>query len=922
MSDPRASSSQTTRTRVRELFDACVELSPHQRDAFLREQGVTAEVEQQLHALLRADARDADLFKTPAAAWAAQLQATPAEVEALVGTRVGGFRLVALLGQGGSSVVFRGERDVAGRVQAVALKLMRSGLFSSDAQRRFQREQGILIQLSHPNIAHLIDAGISDAGIPYIAMELVEGLALTEHARRAALDLPARLRLLADLARAVDAAHRLLVVHRDLKPSNVLVDAQGRVKVLDFGIAKLLGDETETATQHLALTPAYAAPEQYRSGVLTTAVDVYALGVIASELLLDARLGLDAALPRDGADGEALRERWRRLDPDLAGLLRVALAEDPAQRHASARHFADDIERFLRDEPMLARAPSRAHRLRKFVARHKVLVFGGSGFVLALVAALGVALWQADVARRQAARADSLRDFMFDAFADAEPSVPRDGPATVIDAVQRAIAASRESAGTDPDARLDLRLRLAQVLQRQGELEPARDLFAEVLAEARSALGEDAALTREAAQLAAQNAMARGDYVVARADLDAMLHREGDADSEDRVTLLSKSAVLATRVRDRERALADGREAVRLAHALGDEELLRQTLNDWGIVLLNVDALAEAVAVQEELLALNRKKFGAQHQKVANAQATLARVYRRLGDLPRAEAAARAAVEIDRAIYPGDDRHAASNLNSLMMVLRARRDFDGALEAAREALRINRATLGDDHPDTVISLYGVGELEGVLEQYDAAVPLLRDALARNERRFGDAHWNTAVTRMQYGSALAMSGAMSEGTAMLERAIEDLEKMADPDLDKLAAAIEKRVRVALHVGDTSGALAWIGRLERHGKDAPPARASWPGNVDTLRGAARLLAQDTPSALEALQRAATAIDADTGVERLLQAEHGLLLASALQAAGQQAAAVDATATARATLRTLGFVPRRLRALDDALPSPVRN
>jgi eukaryotic-like serine/threonine-protein kinase len=916
MNDPTASTTQNS-ARLRALFEACSDLDQDARAAFLREQDIDGELRALLDAMLLADARVEDVFEIPASAWAEQLAPIASEIEAMVGTTIGGFHISALLGHGGSAVVFRAERQVAGAIQTVALKLLRNGLFSSEAQRRFRREQSILTQLSHPNIAHLIDAGISTAGIPFIAMELVDGLTLTDYAERQTLTLPERLHLLADLGRAVDAAHRALIVHRDLKPSNVLVNAEGQVKVLDFGIAKLLGDEAETATQHISLTPGYAAPEQYRSGAVSTAVDVYALGVIAAELLIGARLGPDAVLPREGDHIDSARRRWRLLDSDLTTLLRTALASEPAQRYASARHFADDIEHYLRDEPIAAHAPSRSYRARKFFARNRLAVVVSSAFVLALMVALGAALWQARIARAEAARADSMRDFMFDAFAEAEPSVPRDGPVTVLDAVRRAIVGSRSKTGTDVRARLELRARLAQVLQRQGDIDGAGALLDETFAEATATLGSEDELTYEISVLKAKNAIAAGQFDAARLQIDALLRRQRDDRDERGVELLSLSAVLATKVRERERALDEGRRAVAWARSIGDAELLRQTLNDFAIVLLSVDALPEAVSVFEELLTLNRTLFGEQHQKVANVQAGLARAYRRLGDLDRAEAAARAAIAIDREIYPGDNWNTALHLNSLMMALDFKGDLNGALEASREALRINRITLGDDHPDTLIALYGLGSLEIKRESYAAAVPLLQEALIGSERQFGAPHWGTAVRRAHYGFALAMSGAVDAGTQELERAIADFEALDDPDLDKLSAAIEKRIRLALHAGEGSMALHWIARLERYSADAPVQRASWPGNVDCLRGEALLALHDVPGALQALTRAGVLMDAATDVAPPLRAEHSVLLATALSANGTNQQVTTQARAARQYLSKLQYVPRRLVALEAALP-----
>lgn len=901
--------SPDTLERVRQLFDACIDLPMHERDLWLRERSEDPEVEGLLRAMLAADARVGDLFETPAATWAAQLDEGEDAADALIGSRLGGFRIVSRLGQGGSSVVFAAEREVAGAIQQVALKVLRTGLFSAEAQRRFRREQAILTRLTHPNIARLIDAGVSEVGIPYIAMERIDGLPLVEYADTQALDRAARLRLLIAVAEAVDAAHRMLIVHRDLKPGNVLVDRDGQVKVLDFGIGKSLGDDDDTRTQQIALTPGYAAPEQYRAGEVTTAVDVYGLGVIAGELLVGARLGPDARVT-PGALADATRRR--SLDADLATVLRTALAEDPHRRYASARQFADDIERYLRHEPIAAHPPSWTYRARKFVRRHRLALSVASLMLLFLLGALAVVVAQRDLARQEAARADSLRDFMFDAFAEVEPAGPRDAPATVLDVVRRALVASERDEGVDPRARLDLRLRLAQVLQRQGDLDGARDLFTEVVATGTATWGEDDALARDAALSLAQNSMARGEFALARSQFDALPADEPDV--ARRVERLSLSAVLATRVRELDRAQRDGEAAMDLVRSQEDPELLRATLNDWSIVLLAAERLDEAIAVHLELLNLNRARFGERHQKVANIQAALARAYRRSGDLARAEQAARAAVEIDRAIYSGDDRHAAVNLNALMLVLRERGDLDGALVAAQEALRINVAVLGEEHPDIALARYGVGEVLAQQERYAEAAPLLARTTADNEREFGAAHWRTAAARVAYGYALGMSGEVAAGSEQLERAIDVLRALAEPDPDRICSAFERRARLAQRAGDPDAAMSWLDRMVSEAPDAAPTRSCWPGQVALRRAATWLDAGKPREALAVLDAIAPAFSR-SDVRTSLTTELLLLRAEALQSLGSPEAGA-ATTHAIASFEALGTASPELRRRRDSL------
>jgi len=367
------------------------------------------------------------------------------------GRRIGPFELVSVLGEGGSSTVFRACREIEGVRQDVALKLLQRGLYTPDAKKQFRRERQALAQLRHAGIARLIEGGVTEAGLAYIALELVEGSQLTDFVRDRRLDLRQRLSLFLQICHAVEAAHRALIVHRDLKPSNVLVTEDGQVKLLDFGIAKLL-DNTEDVQTHVpAFTPAYAAPEQRSGAPVTTATDVYALGILLGELVTGQRVNTHAGrtpssqvpdVSDPGVLPAAPQLTRRALRGDLDNIVLKATEAEPERRYVSAGALADDIERFLDSRPVAAHPPSRTYRLRKFVTRHRGSVLTTAMFLLAIVASLGVALSQADAAKqaaqaaqaernhaqREAARATATRDFLIRVFRASDPRIAQDKP--------------------------------------------------------------------------------------------------------------------------------------------------------------------------------------------------------------------------------------------------------------------------------------------------------------------------------------------------------------------------------------------------------------------------------------------------------------------------------------------------------------
>jgi len=437
-----------TLQRLSSLLDRAFELDPAAREDWLAGlEGDDAALAPTLRELLaRTVSREtADFLARPPAFTVVDADAQPAGLAA--GDLIGAYRLLRLLGRGGMGEVWLAERDDGTVKRKVALKLPHVSWSPAFAER-FARERDILASLEHPHIARLYDAGVDRHGRPFMALEYVEGKPIDVFCREGALSIDARLRLIQQVAGAVAFAHSRLVLHRDLKPGNMLVTADGNVHLLDFGIAKMMeGDAAhETALTRMggrALTLDYASPEQIRGEPLGTASDVYSLGVVAFELLAAARpyrlkrgsaaeleeaiTGDDAPLASELARDAAAK---RRLRGDLDAILQQALRKDPIARYPGVGALADDIERHLRGETVLARPDSAGYRLRKFVLRNRIAVAASAAVLVSVVAGAGVAVWQASVARAQsvqaqaqaalakkeAQRAQAVQGFMIDLF--------------------------------------------------------------------------------------------------------------------------------------------------------------------------------------------------------------------------------------------------------------------------------------------------------------------------------------------------------------------------------------------------------------------------------------------------------------------------------------------------------------------------
>lgn len=405
------------------------------------------------------------------------------------GQQVGGYRLLRELGQGGMSRVWLAERLEGGLTRPVALKLPLVAGRAGELAERFAQERELLAALDHPNIARLYDAGVTADHHPYLVLEFVDGLPLTEHALRQGLGMAARLALFGQVLAAVQHAHAHMVVHRDLKPGNILVDAQGQVKLLDFGIAKLLAPQ---AGAHLLtrpagplLTPRYAAPEQIGGLPVTAATDVYSAGVVLYELLTGRHPQVGSEAPAMGALLHAVLHQPPRppgMGRDLDTILLKALAKSPADRYASAERMAEDLRRFQAHEPILARRVSMGRRLMLLGQRWPRATVVAALASSLLAASLALAWQQRQASTAQAARAAAVRDFMYDMVSDAEAEEGRQqGEVTGADMVRAALRRARQDFSAQPLLQGELLGELGRMAARLGQPDEARRALVEAI---------------------------------------------------------------------------------------------------------------------------------------------------------------------------------------------------------------------------------------------------------------------------------------------------------------------------------------------------------------------------------------------------------------------------------------------------------
>ena len=775
-----------------------------------------------VQALLDAVAASEGRFEAPGRSAAEAAFVDLAAREDPVPARVGAYEVIGEIGRGGMGSVYSATREGDGFRQTVAVKLLRRGLDTDDILQRFRNERRILASLTHPNIARLYDGGTTDDGRPYLVMEHVEGSPITAYCDAARLTVRARLALALHVIEAVSAAHAQLVVHRDLKPSNILVTRDGHVKLLDFGIAKLLGaDEASghTRTGVHVLTPEHASPEQLRGEPVTTATDVYQLGVLLFELLTG-RLPY-AQAPSSVADwmpagdrGEPARPtavlqrddsceavaRARSTTPDrlraavrgdLETVVLKALSPEPGRRYASTELLAQDIRLFLEDRPIAARPASRWYRTRKFAARHP-WVMPAAALVATVFVAYAVLSArhtaqlerERNLARTESERADRVRRFLVALFRSADPSLPADPDRgrriTVVEALDLGAARLRTDLKDDPAERASLLVAVSDVYANLGVFDKARPLREEALSLELSLYGERSPQVRDSLGQLGRILGNLGEH-------DAAL-----AHHERRVGLARAARPAATDLAAALLALgqhhmAKGQPDVALRHyeeivalsrsgsvPLPDLAEAYRSKADAHQVLDRLD-LAEAAARQA--LALKREVLGEDALGVGTAHITLAENLGATGDIAEAEQHFQAGLGILERRLGSDHGITLSSLNNLAVLRHTTGDLAGAEALHRRVLEIRQRVLGPVHIEVGASFQNLGTVVGQQGRHDEAEALHLDALDvyRQAARPGSyipalPHLSLSSLHLKRGRHQAAESASRQARAILQAAL--------------------------------------------------------------------------------------------------------------------------------------------------------
>ncbi len=842
--------------RLPDLFAAALEMPDEKRQALLTaECAGNAPLRGEVESLLAAHAASGGFLLGLDSGRAAALIEYADETASQGDRGVGPYRLLRELGRGGMGVVYLAERAEGGFEQRVALKLVKRGMDSEAILRRFLAERQILAGLSHPHIARLLDGGLTEEGQPFFAMEYVEGEPLLEYCAARGLDIEERLALFEQACRAVEYAHGRLVVHRDLKPSNLLVTAEREVKLLDFGVAKLLapgGDGQATALTEAGLrpmTPAYAAPEQVRAEPVTTATDVYALGVLLYELLCGRRpYGNEAtsdealaaaictvepeppsrAVTGPGASSAAQQIRsteaaaagasvpGRRLAQRLAGdldtIVLTALKKEPERRYASVAALHEDLRRHRSGLPILARPDTGGYRAGTFVRRHRWGVAAAAALVAALLAGIAGTAWQArvaarerDQARRQAAKAAQVAGFLSGIFELSDPERSKGEALTARDLLERGAAEIESELAEQPELQAEMMMLIGEVYLQLGLYAEARPLFEKAHATRRAVLGEESSATAESLRKSGLALHQAGDFAAARRRLEAArdaFERLGDnlglaAASSDLGNVLRATGDLAG-----SRALHERSVALKELHD-PESASLAKSLNNLGLVLQRQGELEEAERVYRRALGLQERTSGADSIVVAGALDNLASAVREAGRPAEAlPIASRGLAILERIL--GEHRRVATALNTLGGVAADGGDYALARSYYERAIAIYEKVLGPEHPETAFPIHNLGHCYLETGEPERALPLYERALAIRLESLGSEHIDVAGSLRALAGARAAMGELEAALELYARSLATYRKSVPPDHPRISETLLRHGRLLAEHGRCAAA----------------------------------------------------------------------------------------------------------------------
>jgi serine/threonine protein kinase len=793
--------------QVKELFALALERDPEERSSFLRQacagdDSLRTEIESLLSSF---DGAPTFLEDCPAA------DLLSARSRGMTGRRIGAYRILREIGQGGMAVVYLGERDDQNYRKQVAIKMVKPGIGTEQVLQRFRNERQTLASLDHPAIVKLLDGGSSEDGSPYLVMEYVEGLPIDQYCDRNQLSIDDRLRLFCDVCAAVQYAHQSLVIHRDLKPGNILITKEGLPRLLDFGIAKLLNPEClqtplVTRIDGRPMTPEYASPEQVRGDPVTSATDAYSLGVLLYEILTgerpyqvadsswreierlvcesepllpSTRVSTDRERRKTTAERRMVEPKQlvRSLRGDLDWITMKALAKEPSRRYATASELSADIGRYLCHEPVLARPVSATYRARKYVRRHPVGVTVAAGLVLLLAGFAGTQAIELRRITRERDRANRVTEFMEEMFKVSNPSEARGNTITAREVLDKASKDIDTGLSRDPELQAQMMQVMGDVYRGLGLFPRAQLLYQRSADIRRRVLGRDNAET-----------------LLSIDGLAWVLNQEGHSAGAEK---LQRETV----------------EIRRRVFGVQNLDTLK-SMSNLGWTLDREGRYAEAEKLDREVIDIRRRVLNTEDRDTLAVMGNLGSTLSHEGRYAESEKLKRETLDLQRRILGPEQPETLTAMNNLAAILEREGHYADAEKLQRETLDLQRRVLGPEHPDTLRSMSNLGHTLVVEGRLTEAEQLQREVLGIKQRVLTPEHRDTLWAMNSLAWTLQEEGHLAEAEELQRQTLKIQRRVEGPEAtNTLSATIDMATTVR-----KEGRYSEAEKLERPTLDA--------------------------------------------------------------------------------------------------------
>ena len=801
--------------RIKDLFAEAIEKPTDSRDEFLQaECGDRPDLYDEVISLIAASTEPENLIENNSIDLASKIGA---EETPIAEQHFGNYRIIREIGSGGMGTVFLAERNDGEFVMQVALKIVRQSVADREILERFSRERQILADLHHPNIAVLHDGGVSEKGEPFLAMEFIDGEPLIEYANAHKLSVSDRIRLLIKVCSAVAFAHRNLVVHRDIKPSNVLVGRDGEPKLLDFGLAKSFDSkDSEIQTTLRAFTPAYASPEQITGGTITTASDIYSLGVILYELLTGAKplkfddksfeeilQTVNSIEPRPPSEIGSSGTDTRKLRGDLDNIVMMALRKEPERRYRSVEDFADDLQNHLDDRPVTARPSTFVYRTSKFVARNKIAVAASVIILLSLLAGIGVSLWQAEIAKRQSARSEAVNQFLQRILKTAFPESgggKRGEQATIIDVLDEIEKSLDKDLSTEPEVRAQIRQIIGDAYLAQGRYDDAERNLDRALTEQTAIFGRDSLQTLRSEMVVASLLLSKAKYEKAleiferRSPLLTDEFHKGRIGPEFYFPKMSDYATTYRAVGNADRAEAVLNATIAEAATAGPDSAANSAKTLLTLIMLDQGRFAEARSRQSEFADSLRSSLEKDDPVLASVLTLLGSIQMEDGSPQDALQSLREAEANYRHNYGPEYLPLYDNLRLQAQAAYALHDYQSAEKLIDTVLSAYQKNSGPKYISFATALTISGLVKNKLGDSKTAETTLTEALKLRQENLPPDHFMTALTKGALGEVLMDEKKYTAAAPYVRESLESLARSQKSENNRLIVARQRLSRL--------------------------------------------------------------------------------------------------------------------------------